>query len=425
MEKENPVVEIKMELFDMKKVLILAESLRINGTSSGIVSSTFIKMLVKGGYQLKVITPNNFEYPVTWLDDVEVIKFKIPEVKKSIIDRIPKIRAIYSYFVGYDKEFKCLIDSWKCLIADEVKNNHYDYILVLGSGSEFSPHIALSQLDINIPWIANFHDPFPWHVYPEPYRKKRNLIGFHLEVKTKKIIEKAWKVSFPSLYLMEHMSRFYPEIAKKYIIIPHIGTNLDDLPAIDSDNDLNLDLSKINIVHAGSLLGPRNPKFLIEAIIDLQQNGLIDPEKVNFTFIGKIARELTDTCKKLKMNNVLFFNGRVSYKRSIEIINQSDALLVIEAISDFSPFLPGKVADIAFAGKPIIALSPNRSEVKRILGSNFPYHAHLDSITEIKDVLKTFINDFDNNTIDLSYIDRIKNYVSVEENCRQLTKIFI
>ncbi len=162
----------------MKKILVLVESLRINTTSSGIVSSTFLAMLLEAGYKITVITQNNFDYPITWLNNsIKIIKFDIPPTSKNIFDRIPKLRAIPVYINGFSKEFRTLIEQWKIVIEKELKNSSYDAIYALASGSEFATHFALSEMKLKIPFYVNIHDPFPWHLYPLPYKKNRNHLS--------------------------------------------------------------------------------------------------------------------------------------------------------------------------------------------------------------------------------------------------------
>jgi hypothetical protein len=115
----------------------------------------------------------------------------------------------------------------------------------------------------------------------------------------------------------------------------------------------------------------------------------------------------------------------LSYQRSLELIAQSDASFVIEAIASFSPFLPGKVADIAFAEKPIIDLSPKNSEVRRILGPSYPYQCELDDVIAIKNVLTRFYNDYNNNTIDMTTILEVKKYVSIAHNSKVVNEKFV
>ena len=407
----------------MKNLLVLIESLRINETSSGIVSSTFVKLLYSLNFNIRIITPNNTNYPIEWLpDDIEIHYLNIPTRKKRFLDYIPKLRAISTYMTGFHSGFRKLIDEWKLQITHELKVNNYDYIYVLGSGTEFAPHFAISELVINVPVILNFHDPFPMHLYPIPYRAKKNLINRKLEKRTGKAIAKAYKISFPSQLLMEIMAKTFPTIKEKGFVIPHIGTELLNLPVSKNDSLINLDRGKINFLHAGSLLGPRNPAYLIHAIIDLGKSNPNLLKDVKFIFVGKIARELKHYAEKSLNNHIQFYDIRISYKKSLELIRGATCMLVIEAISDISPFMPGKLADIALYEKPIITLTPTNSEVNRLLGKNYPYHANLDNKNEIAKAIKRFILDFQNQKVNIKSIRELKEYVSVECNSLILKK---
>ena len=405
----------------MKNILVVVESMRINGTSSGIVSATFIQLLHQAGYSVKVITPNDFDYPVTWLPkDVICRKFDFPVSKKNFLESIPKLRALPAYLTGFSMSIRKLIEHYKKEIQLELDANNFDLIYALGTGSSFAPHFALAEMKLNIPYFLNIHDPFPMHIYPEPYRKKKNLINSKLEDKFNKTLNKATAISFPSKLLMEDMATTFQVISKKGFVVPHIGVELSNLPNENKDSSVALTPSKINIVHAGTLLGPRNPKYLLQAIIELNKENPNELEKLAFHFFGKISKDLETVVNQATISNVHFHVDRFSYKKSLEIIAQAQGLLVIEAISSFSPFLPGKIADIAYAEKPIISLSPKISEVRRILGNAYPYQTELDDVVKIKNVLLQFIADFKNNTIDSAAIIKIKEYVSVASNIKIL-----
>jgi glycosyltransferase involved in cell wall biosynthesis len=381
----------------MNKILVLAESLRINETSSGIVSSTLIVALVELGFEVTVIYPKKFNYEVTWLDICILIPFSPEKVATGWIQKIPKIRALSTYInFGFSSQFALLVKNWKYQILLELNQQKYHSILVLGSGSEFSPHFAVSELKIDIPYFANIHDPFPFHNYPHPYRQKKSLLSWFLELRFRKVIEKATGVIFPSKFLQMHMEYIFPKLKSKSVVIPHVSISLKNLPSSESDSLVILDKTKINIIHAGSLLGPRNPKFLLNAIYNLEKSNVNILKNVNFVFIGKLAKEHQKLITLSK--SVVIIDQRVSYKESLNLIEFSDAILVIEAISDFSPFMPGKLADILLKEKPIIPLCPKKSEVIRILG-NSPYHAELDNQQKIKDIITRFLLDFKNNSI--------------------------
>lgn len=406
----------------MKKILVLAESLRINETSSGIVSSTFIQLLCETGFNVKVITPQNFSYPIDWLPGIEIQRFEIPNSNISFLDYIPKVRALPTYWYGYGKKFRALIRKWIAVTQEEISKNEFDYIYVLGSGSEFAPHFAMAQIDTSIPWIANFHDPFPWHIYPEPYRKKKNWINYVLELKTKDIIQKAWKVSFPSQLLMEYMATYFPDITKKGFVLPHVGCSLHSAPKEPYTDTPSLPKEKINIVHLGSLLEQRNPNNLIQAIIDLQNKHPWIKNEVCFLFIGTVSKKIILDFDKLP-ENILFYSRRYNYFQSLQFTNESDGALIIEADTDFSPFLPGKFADIAYLKKPFFLLTSDHSELVRIMGKDYAYKAPNYRKELIAEKLGSFITDIKRGIIEPKYADSAHQYVSIAANAEKIRTI--
>lgn len=359
------------------KLLILAESLRINETSSGIVSSTFIQALSNAGHDITCFYPKTFEYPVSWLEGVRLLEFNYLPQKKRFIDRIPKIRALPTYIQGYSLDFKDKILQWRQLISAHLNEVQYDAIVVLGSGSEFIPHFAMQAIRTSIPCVYNFHDPFPWHVYPEPYKKPVSIPSLILQQRVQRIIDRASLVSFPSEYLKQHMCRIFKNLVQKSLVLPHVGIRLENLPVSAEDSLLGLDKGKFNVLHAGSLLGPRNPRALIHAFIRFLQDDEAHQATSTLTIVGKIARENKDIMR-LAEANIRIIDDRVSYHRSLELMQEASVLLIIEAKADFSPFLPGKFSDYIVAQKSILALTPRRSEVIRLLGDDYPYWAILD-----------------------------------------------
>ena len=409
----------------MKNILVVCEAMGVNGTSAGIVSSTFIKLLHESGHKVTVITRTNFDGDAVWLPkEIIIKKYNLSVERKTFIDKIPKVKAIPIYVTGFTNSVRYNKQLYKNILAKELKENQYDLIYALAAGDSFVPYFALSEMKLDIPYFVNIHDPYPKHIYPEPYKLPKNHINSILERKFRKVLDKAKGISFPSQFLMEDMANTFSMISSKGFVIPHIGTLLPHLPKEAGDDFEALDRSKINIIHAGTLLGPRNPKFLLKAIAALNEEHTDFLNKVSFTFIGAVNKSLKDIIANSALQNVRFITTRLSYQKSLDLIAQSDASFVIEAIADFSPFLPGKVADIAFAEKPIIDLSPKNSEVRRLLGPAYPYQCELDDVEAIKVVLKQFYNDHINSTIKIDSIIKLKQYLSIEHNSKIVNKHF-
>ena len=403
------------------KVLVLAESLRINETSSGIVSSTLTQALALGGHEITCIYPERFSYPVSWLSGVELVPFRYPSPDKTWIEKIPKIRALPVYLTGHSLNDRAKIDKWVEVTSNVLSNKQFDCIVVLGSGSEFLPHFAIEKMDISTPIILNFHDPFPWHCYPEPYKKPATIYSRIHQKKIQKAIDKAFLVCFPSELLKQHMSRFYLRMEQKSLVLPHVGIQLDGLPAKESDDLVSLPENKFNLVHIGSLLGPRNPNALLQAFARFIQEDERRRKSCVLSIIGNIAREHNKIVREHR-ENVRILNTRVSYKRSLKLMNAADVLILMEAVASFSPFLPGKFSDYVMAGKPVLALTPRNSEVMRLLGSDYPYWATVDDEERIYISLCNLWDHWRSDKLFNSVPPEVREYISPENVNEMFTK---
>lgn len=398
------------------KILVLAESLRINTTSSGIVSSTFIKALENNGHVMTCLYENSQDITeINFFDSVELHPLSYSFRKKSLVDIIPKMRGLITHARGMHISFKQKVLDWKNSIDTLLNREKFDMIIVLGSGVSFIPHYAMLMLETKIPWLANFHDPYPMSVYPDPYRVKKNFLNCKQEKFTKQIIKKATFVSFPSQYLKDWMQSFFPLLKEKSYILPHVGMELENLPTSEIDDQVDLESNKFNILYAGTLLGPRKVNSLFNAFHRfLYHNDEIKKYGV-LNILGAIAEEHSDAIDKIKGNNNFnIIKERVSYNRSLELISDADVCLIIEADAVISPFMPGKLADLIYLEKPILALTSKKSETLRILGEEYPFASGVDDEEQIFQKLIELWNLWKENKLVLFGKERLKKYVSPE-----------
>lgn len=396
-------------------ILVITESLRINETSSGIVSSTFISALVTDkNIKVTCLYHKNFDYEISWFKDVTLSKIKKTKFKRDkFLYKIPKMIGMLTYVKGIHPKDKLAILDWKEGIKSAISLKKYDLIITLGSGAEFQPHYAMLGVDTKIPWLANFHDPYPMSVYPEPYRKKKNLIFYHQEKITKRITEKADYLSFPSLLLSNLMQEKYEFKDSKIVILPHVGIHLDNLPADVNDSKVHLKDDKFNIVHAGTLLGPRKIDSFLKAYKLFIDSDIEKKIKSSFTIFGSVAPENFLSLKTdLESENFQIVTDRISYKKSLELLKIVDVALIVEAKTDFSPFMPGKLADLIFMEKTILVLGPTNSETLRILGKNYPYHSNSDDMNQILNCLHNLWDSWKKNNLDLPNKKKLKDYIS-------------
>ncbi len=409
-------------------ILILAESLRINETSSGIVSSTFIKALSLNSRvnHIDVLYQKDFDYPVSWLDDkkIRLIPLQV-KVSQSLLKKIPKIRALPAYFTGLSFDMLAQVKNWREQTEQLLNQKKYDLIIALGTGSSFMPHYALLKVKTTIPVLFNFHDPYPMSRFPEPYRKKRNIIYFHQERFVSKMFRQAGALSFPSEYLKDFMLQG-TEFREKAFVLPHVGISLENIPSKSEDREVHLPKGKFNLLHAGTLLGPRKVDALFRAFEQLSNEDAEFRESAVLTVLGKVAKEHQNLEKHQgnKQENLRVITKRVSYPKSLELLAQCDMALVVEADADFSPFMPGKLADIFYYEKPVLALTPERSEVRRILGKNYPYVARVYDAGTIYHILKQAWKAWKSGALKNPDAGRLKKYVSAEDFNKRFDEIF-
>lgn len=407
------------------KCLILAENLEINRTSSGLRSHKQIILYKHIFSSLSVITSTDkklvHRIPEVNYEFIEIT----PKTDLNPISKIPKSVAFQNLVFGLELKHKSIINLWKKKITFFLDQKNFDFIISLGSGASFLPAYAVYFLKnkYNFKHLMFVHDPFPFNQYPPPYQKKNSLPFKSMAKLFGKVLNKADILSFPSLRLMQWMNSFYPGISKKNIIQPHIGIPLEELEGYLQNSNTNKIphfSNGLNIVHTGTLLGPRNPLYIIKALKKLFQQHPESKEIVHLYIIGKVSKDWN--VQKLKSDNVHVYPERYTYLQSLKIQQNADILLLIEAVSEVSPFMPGKLADYLMAKKPILSLTPKTSETTRILGVDYPLAVDNGNIEAITKKLTLIYNAYCKNSLtDLNPPQSAVKYVSVE-NWNKLTK---
>jgi len=91
---------------------------------------------------------------------------------------------------------------------------------------------------------------------------------------------------------------------------------------------------------------------------------------------------------------------------------QSDLPVLIESSSDYSPFMPVKLAELIGLGKIFLTLSPSNSEVRRLLDADYYFQTEASNRNEINSIISNFLKgnfDLEKNK---SIIESLKDYVS-------------
>lgn len=378
----------------MKKILVVVDSINIEDSSGSKANVALINNLHQAGFEVLV-------YHYTRIDiRLEGVKtFNIPEIKLSIFYFFSRVQRVISRNLNvnlatfFEKRFGFSFTFFNDAqsIARALKKCTFqpDLVLTLSKGASFRPHYAVLKLpELHNKWMAYVHDPYPFHFYPRPYtwvepgyKFKEN---FFFEVS-----KKAKYSAFPSKLLLEWMGSYFPEFIKSGVVIPHQNSkNISQ----NSDQNNNLpsyfDNSKFNLLHAGNLMGGRSPKGLIDGfLLFLNENPDVSKES-KLILLGN-ASNYTEMIQLYERDNneIYFYNGNVAFDTVYSLQKKVTVNIILESKSEISPFLPGKFPHCVEANKAILSLAPYYSEIRRLLGNDYPYWAEVDQVDKIAEII--------------------------------------
>jgi len=367
---------------------VVVDSIDVNDSSGSKANVALIHNLYQAGFDLKVYHYSQNKIQLTGIECVS-----IPENKLSVMYVLSRMQRIFTRFtkfninpfieklLGFSFTFFNDVNSIKKALKTE-KDFEPNWLLTLSKASSFRPHGAL----LNIPkwhfkWLAYIHDPYPMHFYPRPYNWVEP--GHHQKQEFfREISKKSAHAVFPSKLLQEWMGSYYSDFLDRGIVIPHqISENENLLSPLELPY---LKEGRFTVLHAGSLMKPRNPRGLLEGFQDFLFKIPDAKENVQLLFIGrqdyhiKYLKEQAEIFPQLYINN-----SNVDFKEVNSLQVHVSVNVILEAKAEISPFLPGKFPHCIQAKRPILYLGPDKSETLRLLGINYPYTAEIDDAQAI------------------------------------------
>jgi hypothetical protein len=114
-----------------------------------------------------------------------------------------------------------------------------------------------------------------------------------------------------------------------------------------------------------------------------------------------------------EIDQLVVSDGYIPYNEVLELQGKVSVNLILESVASESPFLPGKFPHCVTANKPILHLGPEKSEVKRLLGEDYNFHAVADDVDKISELIEVLFNEWKNLKKELK-LDRkdLEDYLS-------------
>jgi hypothetical protein len=398
------------------KVLVTAKALDLDRTSEGICTTKFLYCLVQAGMEVACLAPPAMLAPDVlrchgqWLNQVKLIPVEpwfpnrdtVPPPVTRALDpgkRISawvknKADALIAYGTGFSALSWAEVRLWRKALRAALASQRPDILFVRGAGQGFEPHLAMAGLGAATPWIANYHDPFPISLYPAPYRRHFFVMSRMQEKWNARIMRTADRVSFPSERLLRWMlSGKLGSLRRKGVVIPHIAGEVPLAAQEPNGAKVELDPARFLLIHAGTLLEPREPWGLFEAFRRFVAKEPARAASAELLLVGTVSRrhkadprwrEITQS------QGIRVVEDRISYPRAMRLLRRASVVVVLEADAGGSPFFPAKLTDYLLSRKPILALSPLNSVVSDILGTGYPYRATHSDTARIEEILEGF-----------------------------------
>lgn len=229
-------------------------------------------------------------------------------------------------------------------------------------GEPMSDHLVGLGLKrrFGLPWLAHFSDPWA----DSPFRRFQPIANLRNRALEASVIKEADCIVFTSIETLEMVMAKYPEAWKaKTRVLPHSFKPSDFVDAEPSP----VGDGKLVLRYLGNFYGHRTPFPLFTALERLVEQNPDGVRDFRVELVGSLPKwmRLHRVLKRLPPG-LLTIQDPVSYQQSLNLMQQSDLLLVIDAPAKISVFLPSKLVDYIGSGRPILGIVPPGASEKLI-----------------------------------------------------------
>lgn len=368
--------------------LIIAQDLRISGTSEGVVSRSFVGQLRK-------------VYPDAVIDIVYLRHTQFQDK----LELLP-VNTIKSYFINrripfyikwanwlYWRIFHVSLNEWyiqKKYRAKLARINYqkYDAIFMRSCGLDFEAIMGAIDLPLLKKTIVNFHDPFPVFWCSGSKNKLSNLELFRLK-KMAEIVNQAKACISPATILSHDLEIIYG-FRKEIKVLPHqFCASVFDFSDFSKVRKKE---KKVSLSYHGIIQFGRNIEIVLEAYKEMITSNKSFREETEFVLRLKGSQTERLRIKFSNCSNIIFLSQVNFSNASNEQAHEADIIIILENGPNRSNILVGKAPFLASLQKPVLCLSPKISELRTIIKED-KYIADCNDKSQIKLKLEHLISD--------------------------------
>ena len=330
--------------------------------------------------------------------DMDVFAFRGKE-DKGLLKELEKDENFKKFHITYTSEVDHAIarnHPWRLpeslllmykYIQDSVKefekgNYKYLYTSIVPGISHLCGK-AIKKRHPEVIWYASFSDPFKNSPYKKADLEGRSIfykfvysVGGFVLYNSKfeeAAVLNADKLIFICEEQMEYTLNQYKnteELKKKAIIMPL--TYIPEWEMYSSlINEGNRESNKpLLAVHLGRLYGLRKINTFLEALKELKEEDKDLSKKIVFHQYSEIQAPDVKKIKEYNLEDVFILHKTVSYDKSVEVMKNSDILVLFDTLmtdKPVQPYLPSKIVEYLLLRKPILGICDKNSPSYRIL----------------------------------------------------------
>lgn len=350
----------------MPRLLIIAYYFPPWGMGGVQRVAKFAKYLPEFGWDVTVIAPSATTYynqDTTLLDELpQSVRIERIDTSTSRIGPIGPfgpIRPILRWLASW-RDFPDRHKSFALLAAKRASElmSEKPFDAVLTSSPPPSVHLAGMDLRREIPWIADFRDPWQAladHYGPTLIHRVRNS-GVH-----KRILKSADAVVAVTPELRRH---FESDCGGASVTVIRNGYDEADFAGLESQVSTS---QTLHILLPGTFSRFSDPRPLLRGIAAYRQRPNARPLKV--THVGaSIGINLKRQVARAGLTDVFEDRGYVSHSAAIQAMVSADLLMLSytdSRVTDVS--VPGRIYEMLRALRPIIAVTPSSGSLANLL----------------------------------------------------------
>lgn len=372
------------------KFLIIEQDLRVSGTSQGIISRSFLAKLRKT-YPSAII---DVQYIIHKDTDDNLELLPVDSITKHVVNtnvpvHITLLNKLYWRLFNVSLKERYIHKQYAKFIT-QIDYTIYDHIFIRSAGIDHEMILATHGLPILKNAIVNFHDPYPlaWYVgYTGSNSVINNLELFRLK-RVIEVVQQAKRCTSSAQYMSHDLQHLYTS-KKKFYTLPHQY----DASVFDLSDKVQMmkKNKKVNISYHGALMFGRNIENLL-----LAYEQLIIENQVYATHTEFVLRVKGEGIKHLKerfknIDNIQILDTLNFSNSSNEQIHESDIVVILENGPLYCNILVGKAPFLAAYKKPVLCVSPEKSELRNII-TDQRCIANMNHVTELRDKLKVLID---------------------------------